>query len=223
MRLLAQNRTGPSELFRSFILCLFLAYVPTATAISEAEIEQILSKKKIDIAQIKSHGPSAIPPLVKLYERSSEGQRSRIAWIFYQLRIKSPEAKRVLMKDVHTRHAGLRLQVQWALGRVSNDDDVVQTLLQNMQHDPKPLFRDKAACALASDQVHLAPRQKVKLYQGLIEALGSPKLQVRNIAIKALKIQTGQTKGFRAGSHPGARQKIIEKWQLWLTEYERNL
>jgi HEAT repeat protein len=223
LRSLAQNRADPSELFRSFILCLFLAYIPTAIAISEAEIEQILSKKKIDIERIKSHGPSAIPPLVKIYERSAEDRRARIAWVFYQLSIKSPEAKRVLMKDVHTKHTGLRLQAQWALGRVSNDDDVVQTLLQNMQHDPNHLFRDKAACALASDQVHLAPRQKVKLYQGLIEALGSPKPQVRKIAIQALNIQTGQTKGFRAASYPEDRQKAIEKWQAWLAEYKRNL
>ena len=47
--------------------------------------------------------------------------------------------------------------MQWALGRVSDDPDVVDVLLENMQNDPCPLFRDKAACALAYDQIHLAP------------------------------------------------------------------
>lgn len=223
MKLLAHQNSNVPELFRSIILCLFLFYMPTASAISDAEMEQILSVKKIDIARIKSHGHSAIPPLVRLYEQSAEAQRARIAWVFYQLRIKSPEAKRVLLKDAHTKHAGLRLQVQWALGRVSNDDDVVEILLQNMQHDPNALFRDKAACALASDQVHLTPTQKVGLYKGLIEALGSPKKQVRDISIKALKIQTGQTKGFKAASNAHVRQQSITKWKTWLSEYERNL
>lgn len=210
-------------LFRLVLVCGLIGYQSLASAVSEAELEQILSVQRIDIKRIKSYGRSAILPLVKLYERSDEGQRARIAWVFYQLSIKSAEAKRVLMKDVHTRHPGLRLQAQWALGRVSDDADVVQTLLQNMQHDPNPLFRDKAACALASDQVHLSPVKKLELYQGLIEALSDPKLQVRSIAIKALKIQTGQTKGYRPASYPEDRQKAIAKWHTWLQEYKRNL
>ena len=45
--------------------------------------------------------------------------------------------------------------MQWALGRVSDDPAVVDVLLENMRNDPNPLFRDKAACALAYDQIHL--------------------------------------------------------------------
>jgi len=49
------------------------------------------------------------------------------------------------------------MSVQYALGRVSSDVSVVDALLDNMQNDALLLFRDKAACALAYDQVHLTP------------------------------------------------------------------
>jgi hypothetical protein len=48
-----------------------------------------------------------------------------VAGVFYQLGWKSPEAKRALMADVQTQDQRLRLQVQWALGHVSDDPDVV--------------------------------------------------------------------------------------------------
>ena len=51
--------------------------------------------------------------------------------------------KRVLMKDVHTGNQYLRLQVQWALGRVSSDDDVVDVLLENMETMPIRCFATK--------------------------------------------------------------------------------
>ena len=102
----------------------------------------------------------------------------------------------MLLQDIHTQNEKLRLQVQWALGRVSDDTQVVDILAGIMRDDPNALFRDKAACALAYDQIHLTEKQKVQLYGKLIDALSDPKPQVRAIAIQALSIHTGQTKGF---------------------------
>jgi len=133
------------------------------------------------------------------------------------------EAKRALMADVHTQDQRLRLQVQWTLGRVSDDPDVVDVLLENMQRDPVPLFRDKAACALASDQIHLAPAQRLRLFEGLIHALDSEIPQVRQIALQALQILTGQTKGFLPGAEPEARRRAVGEWKQWLAEYRSNL
>jgi len=127
------------------------------------------------------------------------------------------------MKDVHTSNRSLRLQVQWALGRVSNDDDVVDVLLANMENDANPLFRDKAACALAYDQIHLTEKQKARLYERLIQALSDPKVDVRRIALQALSIHTGQTKGFNPEAQVAERENSIRQWKLWLEEYKSNL
>ncbi|MGH9425571.1 MAG: HEAT repeat domain-containing protein [Terriglobia bacterium] len=174
-------------------------------------------------ANLKALGPGVLPVMVGLYESSDETQRTRIAETFYQLGWKSPEAKRVLMKDVHTSNQYLRLQVQWALGRVSNDNDVVDVLLENMGKDANPLFRDKAACALAYDQIHLTEKQKVRLYEGLIQALSDLKLDVRRIALQALQIHTGQTKGFNPEAQVAERDNSIRQWKRWLEEYKSNL
>src|SRR5207247_437736 len=116
-----------------------------------------------------------------------------------------------------------RLQVQWALGRVSDDTQIVDILYDIMRNDPNALFRDKAACALAYDQIHLTEKQKVMLYRKLIDALSDSKPQVRTIAIQALNIHTGQSKGFNPGGTDEERQNAIARWNLWLAEYERNL
>jgi hypothetical protein len=129
-------------------------------------------------------------------------------------------AKRALMKDVHTLNQDLRLQVQWALGRVSKDQDVVDTLIANMRSDSNPLFRDKAACALAYDQIHLSEQQKVRLFGALIEALRDDKHDVRSIALLALQIHTGQTKGFDPGASWSDREQKIKVWQTWLAKYK---
>src|SRR5258708_772187 len=152
-----------------------------------------------DVQGLKALGRDVLPVLARIYESSTPDERAGIAELFYQIGWTSAEAKRVLLKDVHTQHQTLRIQAQWALGRVSGDDDVVDVLLANMQNDPNPLFRDKAACALAEDQIHLSPQGKRRLYEGLIFALDDPKLQVRQIARQALEILTGQTKGFQVG------------------------
>jgi HEAT repeat protein len=172
-----------------------------------------------DFKQIQTMGPSVMPALARLYTTASEQERASIAYVFYNLGWKSPEAKRALMADVRTQNQTLRLQVQWALGRVSDDADVVDVLLENMQHDPMPLFRDKAACALAYDQIHLAPAQKLKLLEGLVRALEDDKVQVRQIALQALQILTGQTKSFPPAGAPEARRAAVEEWKRWLAEY----
>ncbi|HUG53510.1 MAG TPA: hypothetical protein VMR21_07910 [Vicinamibacteria bacterium] len=176
-----------------------------------------------DVAAIRAMGPAVLPRLVRLYESSGEGRRATIAWAFYSLGWKSEEAKDALMKDVHTQNQALRLQVQWALGRVSDDVAVVDVLLANMQHDANILFRDKAACALANDQIHLRPVQKLHLYEGLIRALDDPKPDVRRIAALVLQIQTRQDKGYRFSDPPEVRARALEAWRRWLEEYRSQL
>jgi HEAT repeat protein len=176
-----------------------------------------------DLEAIKAMGPSVMPRLARLYGAGDEERRQRLASIFYRLGWKSAEAKDALMRDVHTPNQGLRLEVQWALGRVSNDVSVVDVLLDNMQNDAQLLFRDKAACALANDQIHLTPAQKVHLYEGLIRALDDPKVDVRRIAALVLQIQTGQDKGFRFAGPPDARARAVEAWRQWLAEYRSQL
>jgi HEAT repeat protein len=135
----------------------------------------------------------------------------------------SEEAEEALMRDVHTGNPDLRLAVQYALGRVSDAPEVVDTLLDTLQNDGNPLFRDKAACALAYDQVHLNPAQKVRVYEGLIQALSSPMAQVRAVSIQALSILTGQTKGFHYLLDEERRERSIAMWEKWLEEYRGKL
>jgi len=164
-----------------------------------------------------------MPVLAKIYETSDEVQRTTIAGDFYALAWKSAEAKRVLMRDIHSQNESLRVSVQYALGRVSDDPDVVTTLAAIMQHDDSAHFRDKAACALAYDQVHLSDRQKVALLRQVIPALRSPISQVRMIAIQILQIRTGQNKGFHPFGPAADREKAVKEWERWIDEYARNL
>jgi HEAT repeat protein len=177
-----------------------------------------------NVAAIRTVGRPVVPKLIQLYEAArDDGFKARVAQTLYELGWESPEAKRVLMKDVHTLNQDLRLQVQWALGRVSHDPDVVDTLLANMRTDSNPLFRDKAACALAYDQIHLSEHQKVRLFGGLIEALRDDKYDVRQIALTALQIHTGQTKGFDPAASWANREQKIKVWQTWLEQYKSGL
>jgi HEAT repeat protein len=170
---------------------------------------------------VRQLGPETMPQLVRLYDSASEdAERARYANAFYQLGWKSEDARRALMHDVHTSDPDLRISVQYALGRVSSDPAVVDALLENMQDDANPLFRDKAACALAYDQIHLTEAQKVRLFTGLIHALGDSKPQVRAIAIQALEIHTGQRKGFAPDADPSTRAAAVAQWQEWLRRYE---
>ena len=198
-----------------------IAVVFSVAAANDAGVEALLLPRS-DIARLKEMGPAVLPAMARIYGRSSPAERATIANTFYVLGWKSADAKAALMRDVHTGDSNLRLQVQWALGRVSNDDDVVDVLLDNMQHDGNPLFRDKAACALAHDQIHLTEGQKIHLYGRLIEALRDPNPQVRDIASKVLTLQTGQNKGFDPNAPVARREQAIRTWQTWLEEYKAN-
>jgi len=176
-----------------------------------------------DLAAIKAAGPAVMPSLSRLYTQADETRRVRIAIVFYRLGWKSDEARDALLADAHTPSQALRINVQYALGRVSDDIAVVDVLLDNMQHDGSLVFRDKAACALAYDQVHLRPAQKVHLFEGLIRAMSDPKSDVRRIAALALQIQTGQDKGFHADDPPEMRGPALGAWQKWLAEYRSQL
>ena len=59
----------------------------------------------------------------------------------------------------------------------------------------------------------------MRLYEGLIAALDDPKPDVRTIAITALQIQTGQTKGYEPNAWFWNRTTAIREWQKWLDEY----
>lgn len=190
--------------------------------IPRAMVEQAI-KPTINLDRLRALGPGVLPALAAIYSESSEDDRAAIAETFYGLGWKSPEAKAALLRDIGTQNPTLRLQVQWALGRVSDDKDVVDRLATIMQNDPNPLFRDKAACALAYDQIHLTEAEKVRVYQKLIAALSDEKPQVRHIAILALSIHTGQTKGFHANASVPERQKAIAAWTKWVAEYAANL
>ena len=204
-----------------FLVITSLGVSVLAAAIETNTVQTLVSQRRVD--ELRKLGPDVLPVMARLYESSNEADRTLIAETFYQLGWKSAEAKRALMKDVHTQNQYLRLQVQWALGRVSNDVDVVEVLLSNMQNDSNPLFRDKAACALAYDQIHLTEKQKVRLYQGLIQSLRDSKTDVRRIALLALSIQTGQTKNFNADAPEAQREASIREWEKWLEEYKSNL
>ena len=176
-----------------------------------------------DATGLRELGADAIPSMVWLYGLSDEPQRVHIANLFKEMGFKSEEAEKALMRDVHTGNPDLRLAVQYALGRVSDDPEVVETLLDTLQNDGNPLFRDKAACALAYDQVHLNEAQKVRVYEGLIQALSSPMAQVRAVSIQALSILTGQTKGYHHLLDEERRERSIAMWQKWLEEYRAKL
>jgi HEAT repeat protein len=190
---------------------------PAAESIQVATVRTLISQG--NVTALRGLGTGVLPVMIQLYGAAGESERASIAAAFYGLGWKSPDAKRVLAQDVHTANQALRIQVQYALGRVSSDADVVDVLLDNMQNDANPLFRDKAACALAYDQIHLTEREKVRLYDGLIAALSDPKLDVRSIAALALSIQTGQTKSFDANGTFAQREASIREWRKWLNEY----
>jgi hypothetical protein len=203
-------------------LVLLAVAAPGALALDDAHLRTLALDA--DAEALRGEGEAVLPRLARLYESTRvPRERAQIARVFYQLGWSSPDAKRVLMADVHTADPELRLEVQWALGRVSADADVVEVLLDNMRRDASPLFRDKAACALANDQIHLAPEQKARLFGGLIEALDDETPQVRQVSIQALQILTGQTKGYQPGAGVSARRASIEAWQRWLAEYRSQL
>lgn len=217
------HRRSLSLLFVS--ACLFLSAFSLLAQDQSLEMSQRVTQlvEANDAAGLRALGVEAIPSMTWLYGMSDEPERVRIANLFKDMEIKSDEAERALMRDARTTNPDLRLAVQYALGRVSDDPAVIETLLDTLQNDGNPLFRDKAACALAYDQVHLNEAQKVRIYEGLIQALSNPKAQVRAVSIQALSILTGQTKGYHYLLSEERRVRSIEMWQKWLEEYRAKL
>ena len=205
-----------------FVLMVFAGAAPPVT--EEAVRAALTPVGEIRIDVLKAMGPPVLPHLVRIYrDTADENLRASYAWVFYKLGMKSPEARAALLRDIDTKNQKLRLQVQWALGRVSDDTQVVDILAGIMRNDPNALFRDKAACALAYDQIHLTEKQKVQLFRKLIDGLSDEKAQVRGIAIQALSIHTGQSKGFDPNAAAEERGRAVARWTAWLAEYERNL
>lgn len=202
--------------------CLLLVLASSqAMAGPGAPVAELVARD--DVEALRGLGATALPEMARLYQAGDTAQKVRIANLFYQLSRKSPDAVSVLMPDVRTEDPALRIAVQYALGRVSDDPRVVDVLLRNMTQDTNPYFRDKAACALAYDQIHLSEPEKVRLYEGLIEALASEEVQIRAIAIQALSIHTGQAKGFHPIAPPEKRAQSIARWKQWLAEYKESL
>lgn len=203
--------------------------VALALAPQEAlEIDRIIDssahwmpREQLDV--IRGFGPDVIPHILDRYSASDNKGKAKLAALLWSINWKSEEAARVLLQDAKTQDRTLRVNIQYALGHLSDNPLVVQTLLDNMRNDPNPFLRDKAACALAHNQVNLDMQQKYYLYRGLIEGLGDEKAQVRHISIKALKIHTGQTMGFSASDDPQVRNAAIIGWRKWLEDYQRNL
>lgn len=200
---------------------LSLAQLPGEEPTLSQRVAQLVEKN--DVEALRQIGPEVIPAMIWLYDLGDEAQRIRVANLFYKLEWKSPEAERTLMVDVRTRNVDLRLAVQYALGKVSDDPEVVETLLDILRNDRVPLFRDKAACALAYDQVHLTEAQKARVYEGLIQALSSEEPHVQAVSIQALSILTGQTKGFHPLIPSDRKQRSIEMWEKWLADYKASL
>ena len=207
------------------LICVFLCSMGAAAdamSVTEADVLSLLGPP-VQTDRLRALGSGVMPVMAQIYTASDEAGRTRIASTFYQLGWPSQEAYQALIEDIRTTNPKLRLQVQWALGRVSGEDEVVDTLLEIMRNDKHALFRDKAACALAYDQVHLNEEQKADLYSGLINGLNDPKPQVRKISIKALKIHTGQARGFNPTASETQRGRSVQEWREWLAEYRENL
>lgn len=175
--------------------------------------------------ELRQRGPGVTGELAELYRATPDPEDRRdLARAFYVLGWRSEEAEAALMADAESGHEGLRIQVGWALGRVSADDRVVEYLLGTLADgEQSPLVRDKAACALASDQIHLTDAQRVKLLERVIDLLESPDVWLRWQAVRVLEVQTGQRKGFAPRLPEEQRAAAVERWRRWLEEYRSQL
>ncbi|MGH7340416.1 MAG: hypothetical protein ACREKH_07995, partial [Candidatus Rokuibacteriota bacterium] len=190
-----RSRRRDAVLFAALLALALLAPTTAPAALpADAKVEALVAAR--DFEAIQALGGEVMPVLVRLYQAGDADRRTDIAKVFYRLGWKSEEAAKAMLADAHTDHQRLRLAVQWALGRVSSDDVVVDTLLDTLVNDPEPLFRDKAGCGLASDQIHLTEAQKLRLYERLVELLESPNPETRSLAIQILHVHTGQYKGY---------------------------
>src|SRR5471030_2007492 len=122
-----------------FLLLVALTASTAQGAVDEAGVRAMITPlqtlDRAGIERLRAQGLAVLAPLVEIYRKSSEADRAVVAWIFYSLGWKSKEAKAALLKDIGTRDQRLRMQVQYALGRVSDDPDVVETLSRIMRTD----------------------------------------------------------------------------------------
>jgi len=177
-----------------------------------------------DYPALRERGRAVLDELAELYRATPDpGERLKVANAFYVLGWKSEAAKEAMLADAETRHRDLRVQVQWALGRVSDDDRVVDYLFETLIRGDDLLFRDKAACALASDQIHLSDEQRVRLFARVIDLLESPEPWLRWTAMRVLETQTGQRKGFLPKAPAAERATAVARWREWLDEYRSQL
>ncbi len=196
----------------------------TVTGAQEPSVADLVERH--DYEGLRARGPEVMEELAALYRQQTKpASRRRIAGAFYQLGWKSEAAAEALLPDVEGEGVpeGLRITAQYALGRVSDDSLVVRTLIANMRRGESSRVRDKAACALAYDQIHLSEPQKVLLLRALIASLDDEKPDVRRIAFKALKIHTGQKKGYDPKAPQEQRQSAMEDWHRWLQQYADQL
>ena len=211
-------------MFRRLSLLAVFALLLSVPVLAEELSQQVTRLVEADDADgLRALGEEAISSMVWLYELSDEPERIRLANLFSRMGVRSQVAERALVRDFESGNVELRLAVQRALGRVSDDPMVIETLLYTMENDGNPLVRDKAASALAYDQIHLDEKRKVRIYEGLIAALSHPKADVRAVSIQALSILTGQTKGFHALYPEDRRERSIAMWNQWLVEYRAKL
>ncbi len=190
----------------------------TPAAAQPPRVEALLDANDVD--GLRELGPSVVSEVVARYRVADEDGRAHLAWVLYRLGFRSREAKDALMEDVHTSHQNLRIWSQYALGRVSNDDDVVDVLFENMTRGESWLFRDKAACSLANDQIHLTEKQRLRLLARLISALDDQDAQQRDLAIRVLETQTGQRRGYDPNAQRDERLPRIEDWWRWWNVYK---
>src|SRR5688572_20273558 len=112
-----------------FVLALAVAGSPLAAAPAEAmpdsaliaQVEALIDSGDHDALQ--RLGPRVLPVMAELYRAGGEERKVAIAGAWYRLGWRSPRAKEVLLADVHTESEVLRINVQYALGRVSADPD----------------------------------------------------------------------------------------------------
>ena len=188
------------------------------------DINAALKIKNIPVAKIRKHGRQVIPILAKIYSDSDDDmEKARVAWVFWKLGWQSELVEQTLLPDLDTQNTNLKVWVQWGIAKSTQSTTVIEKLLYNLANDSSPFVRDKAACALASDFTHISPRQRIIILRGLIEGLDSETLQIRKSSITALKVQTGQTKGFSAKAEKPIREERISAWNDWLDEYELNI
>lgn len=203
------------------VVSAFLLSVPLSAEELSQKVTRLVEAGDAD--GLRALGDEAVTSMVWLYELSEEAERIHIANLFSRMGVRSQVAERALVRDFESGNVELRLAVQRALGHVSDDPMVIETLLYTLENDRNPLVRDKAAAALAYDQIHLDERRKVRIYEGLIAALSNPKVQVRAVSIQALSILTGQTKGFHPLFPEDRRERSIAMWNQWLADYRAKL